>query len=360
MHAITGEVMLNLLESDFLTYLKDNLVLTIILGVVILLIIALVITMIVLAVKHKKHKNSETYVQVTSNGPELWEIEEDEPFSTKNSEVVSLDEEDSTYVGPDEHTVSEPSPVYSLPAAEAEIPPIEEETENAPIQEETTAAAQPDFAGTIFEVTDEEPEEAPKKKPLPKKKPAAKTAEKKPEPAQTKPQDAGAPAKVEEKKPEQKPASKPTAKKETQPKKVAAEKKEPAIKKDPAKKAEPKTTAAKPVKTAEAAKKTPVKKAEPKPATAKPAPKKSNSNSPYSGKWVIENPEKSKFLFKLYASNGELMLTSGIYASLASAKSGIETYKKNIENGKFDIIQTKTGDPSPDPTLVPWSHPSFG
>ncbi|MDE7295844.1 MAG: YegP family protein [Clostridia bacterium] len=47
----------------------------------------------------------------------------------------------------------------------------------------------------------------------------------------------------------------------------------------------------------------------------------------------------------LYASNGEKMLASGgDYASLAGAKSGIATFKRNIGEGKFDIVRTKSGD----------------
>ena len=38
------------------------------------------------------------------------------------------------------------------------------------------------------------------------------------------------------------------------------------------------------------------------------------------------------------------MLGSGEYTTLSGAKSGIKTYKNNIEKGNFKIIQTKTGD----------------
>ena len=66
--------------------------------------------------------------------------------------------------------------------------------------------------------------------------------------------------------------------------------------------------------------------------------------SAYDGKWVIRVGANGKYTFELFASNGEKMLVSREYATLASAKNGIETYKKNIEKGSFRIIRTKTGD----------------
>ena len=79
-------------------------------------------------------------------------------------------------------------------------------------------------------------------------------------------------------------------------------------------------------------------------APAKSAEKK-ESVSFKDGKWLITKTESGKFTFSLYANNGEKMLPGREYSSLASAKTGIETYKKNIAGGgSFKIVQTKMGD----------------
>ncbi len=108
-----------------------------------------------------------------------------------------------------------------------------------------------------------------------------------------------------------------------------AEKPAPKAEKAPAKKATPKAEPAPKAKKAE-----PVK-AEPAPAEEK--------NGSYNGKWIIGKSGEG-FSFELRASNGERMLASGSYTTLAGAKKGIETYKTNIAKGNFKIVQTKTGD----------------
>ena len=62
------------------------------------------------------------------------------------------------------------------------------------------------------------------------------------------------------------------------------------------------------------------------------------------GKWVIRKTDSGKFAFKLYASNGGLMLESSKeYSSLTTAKQGIETYKKNFADGNCTIVSPKSG-----------------
>ena len=62
------------------------------------------------------------------------------------------------------------------------------------------------------------------------------------------------------------------------------------------------------------------------------------------GKWIIRKTEEGKFAFKLYASNGAVMIDSNKeYASLSGAKGGIETYKKNLEENNCKIVSTKAG-----------------
>ncbi len=58
------------------------------------------------------------------------------------------------------------------------------------------------------------------------------------------------------------------------------------------------------------------------------------------GKWVIKEKGEGEFVAFLYANNGELILTSEIYASEDSARTGIETIKKNI-GGDVQIYKDK-------------------
>lgn len=105
---------------------------------------------------------------------------------------------------------------------------------------------------------------------------------------------------------------------------VKAEKKE-----QPKKTATQKTTAKKPAESKSA----PAKKAQEQP--AKPAPKKLN------GKWVIEMKGDNEYFSKLYASNGEVMLSSEIYTTEDGARNGIETIIRGVEAGNFVIYQDK-------------------
>lgn len=56
----------------------------------------------------------------------------------------------------------------------------------------------------------------------------------------------------------------------------------------------------------------------------------------YIGKWKIKKDE-SGFFAKLHASNGGLLLITEHYTTMSGVKNGIETIKKNVENGNFAI-----------------------
>ena len=130
--------------------------------------------------------------------------------------------------------------------------------------------------------------------------------------------------KAEEVKEEPKVEVKEEVKEEPKKEEVKAEKKE-----QPKKTAAQKTTAKK---TAES-KSAPAKKAQEQP--VKSAPKKLN------GKWVIEMKGDNEYFSKLYASNGEVMLSSEIYTTEDGARNGIETIIRGVEAGKFVIYQDK-------------------
>lgn len=79
-----------------------------------------------------------------------------------------------------------------------------------------------------------------------------------------------------------------------------------------------------------------------KPAAAKKAEVKTTETEAkkITGKWVIKEKGEGEFVAFLYANNGELILTSEIYASEESARTGIETIKKNI-GGDVQIYKDK-------------------
>ncbi len=83
----------------------------------------------------------------------------------------------------------------------------------------------------------------------------------------------------------------------------------------------------------------------------KPAPKKAVEKKvakepqkvakKLNGKWVVEKESDDEFVSKLMASNGEVMLTSEIYASEDGARSGIETIIRGVIADNFTIYQDK-------------------
>ena len=60
------------------------------------------------------------------------------------------------------------------------------------------------------------------------------------------------------------------------------------------------------------------------------------------GKYVIDANEDF-YQFSLYANNGQLLYESREYATLATCKSGIETFKKNVAECDYRIAQDKNG-----------------
>ncbi len=68
----------------------------------------------------------------------------------------------------------------------------------------------------------------------------------------------------------------------------------------------------------------------------------------YNGKWIIKSqPDingETVYVFELFASNGEKLLSSEEYATYIGAVNGIQTHKNNIEQGNFRVTLTKRGD----------------
>ncbi len=66
------------------------------------------------------------------------------------------------------------------------------------------------------------------------------------------------------------------------------------------------------------------------------------------GKWILSKQAddlgETSYYFELFANNGEKLLSSEAYTSENGALSGLETHKKNIEQGNFRILPTKRGD----------------
>lgn len=62
-----------------------------------------------------------------------------------------------------------------------------------------------------------------------------------------------------------------------------------------------------------------------------------------SGKWKIETTDEGKFTAKLYASNGQLMLATEEVAIRKNAEAAIESVKKNSLAGNFIIDKDKFG-----------------
>lgn len=62
-----------------------------------------------------------------------------------------------------------------------------------------------------------------------------------------------------------------------------------------------------------------------------------------SGKWVVSELDDETFIAQLFASNGELLLSSESYASYSSAKDAVENITQNGLNGNFIIDSDKKG-----------------
>ncbi len=60
------------------------------------------------------------------------------------------------------------------------------------------------------------------------------------------------------------------------------------------------------------------------------------------GKWAVEIKSDNEYISCLFASNGEIMLSSETYSTAEGARNGIETIIKGIETGKFVVYQDKS------------------
>ena len=64
------------------------------------------------------------------------------------------------------------------------------------------------------------------------------------------------------------------------------------------------------------------------------------------GKFVISQRANGEFQFNLKAGNGQVILTSEGYTTLAACKNGIESVKKNSqEDARFERKEAKDGSP---------------
>ncbi len=65
-----------------------------------------------------------------------------------------------------------------------------------------------------------------------------------------------------------------------------------------------------------------------------------------SGKFKLKNKQNSKYHFNLTAGNGQIILTSEVYESKASALNGIESVKTNCsDDNRFERKENKGGKP---------------
>ena len=156
---------------------------------------------------------------------------------------------------------------------------------------------------------------------------------------------------------EEKPAAKKTAtkaapaKKDEKPAKAAAK---PAEEKAAAKKPAAKTAETKPAAKKPAAKAAPAKEEKAaKPATkpAEPAEQiieEGDASAPH-GRFVIKKTENGNFVYKLYSSNHRVVaIGAGLYTSVASCKSGINSVRSNAESAPIE-----------DQTLQKWEEKKF-
>ena len=64
------------------------------------------------------------------------------------------------------------------------------------------------------------------------------------------------------------------------------------------------------------------------------------------GKFVISQRKNGEYQFNLKAGNGQVILTSEGYTTLAACKNGIESVKKNSqEDARFERKEAKDGSP---------------
>lgn len=63
------------------------------------------------------------------------------------------------------------------------------------------------------------------------------------------------------------------------------------------------------------------------------------------GKFEIKKSKSGKFHFNLKAGNGQVIFSSQMYTSKASAENGAESVKNNATNDQFERKESKNGEP---------------
>lgn len=64
------------------------------------------------------------------------------------------------------------------------------------------------------------------------------------------------------------------------------------------------------------------------------------------GKYHLKKSASDKFMFNLKAGNGEVILTSELYETKASALNGIASVQKNSQDeGRFEVRENSKGEP---------------
>ena len=64
------------------------------------------------------------------------------------------------------------------------------------------------------------------------------------------------------------------------------------------------------------------------------------------GKFVIKKRKNGEFQFDLKAGNGQVILSSEGYTTMAACKNGIESVKKNaVEDARYELKEAKNGTP---------------
>ncbi|MBO5782875.1 MAG: DUF1508 domain-containing protein [Clostridia bacterium] len=79
------------------------------------------------------------------------------------------------------------------------------------------------------------------------------------------------------------------------------------------------------------------------------APTEQHYDASKKGKWVtkkiiLDGENQVSYYFELRASNGQVLLTSEEYSTMAGLKNGIATHKSNIERGNIGAVITRNGD----------------
>lgn len=270
--------------QKIIDYLKENVILAVILAAIALILIVIIIVAIVVSVKKSKKKKA-TQAERLADGTDSQNAAA--PVLPETATTVQATEETAAA----EQTAEEQPAAEQLSAQETYTAPAEENIP-APEQDEETAAEPVTEESAPAEEVAETPSED--------------------ESAETAPAEQEEIADVPPAPIEQAPADTQEAAPQAETENVQTE--EPAAE----------------------------KKAEAKKRNAAPAAETDADDKRYAGKWVIrKNEEMDTYRFELLASNGEKLLSSIDYTSVAGARGGIKTHRANIAKGNFTIAMSK-------------------